>query len=118
MKLKDKSAIVTGAASGIGKEIAFTFAREGANVVIADLNKAASDAAAAEISARGGHAIGVAMDVCNEEAVNTGVAAAVATFGGATSLSAMPVSKSCIHLTSLRSPTGRECWLSTWTAPS
>ena len=37
MKLKDKVAIVTGAASGIGKEIAFTFAREGATVAIADL---------------------------------------------------------------------------------
>jgi hypothetical protein len=42
--LKDKSAIVTGAASGIGKEIALNFAREGAKVAIADLNKAASDA--------------------------------------------------------------------------
>jgi 3-hydroxybutyrate dehydrogenase len=82
MKLKDKSAIVTGAASGIGKEIALTFAREGAKVAIADLNKPASDAAAAEIGARGGHAIGIAMDVCNEEAVNTGVAATVAAFGG------------------------------------
>ena len=39
MKLKDKVAIVTGAASGIGKEIALVFAREGAKVVIADLNK-------------------------------------------------------------------------------
>jgi 3-hydroxybutyrate dehydrogenase len=82
MKLKDKSAIVTGAASGIGKEIALIFAREGAKVAIADLNKAASDATAAEITKRGGRAIGVAMDVCNEEAVNAGVAAVVAAFGG------------------------------------
>lgn len=50
MKLKGKSAIVTGAASGIGKEIALTFAREGAKVAIADLNKEAADATAAEIS--------------------------------------------------------------------
>ena len=82
MKLKDKSAIVTGAASGIGKEIALTFAREGAKVAIADLNKAASDAAAAEINARGGQSIGVAMDVCDEQAVNAGVAAVAAAFGG------------------------------------
>jgi 3-hydroxybutyrate dehydrogenase len=72
MKLKDKSAIVIGAASGIGKEIALTFAREGAKIAIADLNKAAADATAAEIASRGGQAIGVAMDVCNEEAVNAG----------------------------------------------
>ena len=38
MQLKDKIAVVTGAASGIGKEIALTYAREGAKVVIADLN--------------------------------------------------------------------------------
>ena len=82
MKLANKSAIVTGAASGIGKEIAFTFAREGASVAIADLNQAAADATAAEIRAAGGKAIGVAMDVCDEDAVNRGVAATVEAFGG------------------------------------
>jgi 3-hydroxybutyrate dehydrogenase len=82
MKLKDKSAIVTGAASGIGKEIALTFAREGAKVAIADLNKAAAEAAAAEIAKCGGQAIGVAMDVCSEDAVNAGVTAVVKAFGG------------------------------------
>jgi len=46
MKLKDKVCIVTGAASGIGKEIAMTYAREGGKVVIADLNKDAAQAAA------------------------------------------------------------------------
>ncbi len=51
MKLKDKSAIITGAASGIGKEIALVFAREGANVAIADLDKAAAEATANEIRA-------------------------------------------------------------------
>jgi 3-hydroxybutyrate dehydrogenase len=82
MKLKDKIAIVTGAASGIGKEIALTFAREGAKVAIADLDKGAADAAASEIEAAGGQAIGVAMDVTSEQAVNDGVAAVVAAFGG------------------------------------
>ncbi len=48
MRLKDKVAIVTGAASGIGKEIANIFVREGAKVVIADLNQDAADAAATE----------------------------------------------------------------------
>jgi 3-oxoacyl-[acyl-carrier protein] reductase len=82
MKLKDKCAIVTGAASGIGKEIAFTYAREGAKVAIADLNKAASEATANEIHRAGGQAIAVAMDVTDEQAVNSGVAAVVAAFGG------------------------------------
>jgi 3-hydroxybutyrate dehydrogenase len=51
MRLEDKIAIVTGAASGIGKEIARTFAREGAKVVIADLDLAAAEATAAELGA-------------------------------------------------------------------
>ena len=82
MKLENRSAIVTGAASGIGKEIALTFAREGASVAIADLNKAAADTVAEEIRRRNGKAIGVAMDVCSEEAVDAGVAATVTEFGG------------------------------------
>ncbi len=82
MKLKSKSAIVTGAASGLGNAIAMTFAREGASVAIADLNLDAANLAAAEIRAAGGQAIGIAMDVASEEAVDAGVAAAVAAFGG------------------------------------
>ena len=82
MRLKDKTAIVTGAASGIGKAIAQTYAREGAKVVIADLDKGAADAAAGEIRAAGGQALGIAMDVTSERAVNDGVAAVVAAFGG------------------------------------
>src|SRR6185503_9934101 len=82
MQLQGKSALVTGAASGIGKEIALTYAREGAKVAIADLNKQAADATAAGIKAAGGKAMGVAMDVANEEAVNAGVAAVAAAFGG------------------------------------
>ena len=82
MKLKDKTAIVTGAASGIGKSIAMRFAQEGAKVAIADLNKEAADAVAKEFRAAKGVAMGVAMDVSNEKAVNDGVAAVVAGFGG------------------------------------
>ncbi len=72
MRLKDKSAIITGAASGIGKDIAFGFAREGAKVAIADLKQEAADATAAEIRAAGGIAMGVTMDVADEQAVNDG----------------------------------------------
>src|SRR3989441_11913549 len=82
MKLKGKSAIVTGAASGIGKDIARIYAREGAKVAIADLNKAAAEATANEIRASGGEAMGIGMDVTDEKAVNEGGAAVVASFGG------------------------------------
>jgi 3-hydroxybutyrate dehydrogenase len=82
MKLKDKVAIVTGAASGIGKEIALVYAREGARVAIADVNQAAADATAAEIKGTGAKAMGVAMDVTDEAQVNAGVAAVVKAFGG------------------------------------
>ena len=82
MKLQDKCAIVTGAASGIGREIALTYAREGAKVAIADLNEQAAEATAKEIHRAGGQAIGVAMDVTDEQAVTSGVAAVAAAFGG------------------------------------
>ena len=81
MKLQGKTAIVTGAASGIGKAIALEFAREGANVAIADLNLTAANATAAEMVSAGHKALGVAMDVANEEAVESGVAAVVKAFG-------------------------------------
>jgi 3-hydroxybutyrate dehydrogenase len=82
MQLKDKIAFITGSASGIGKEIATVYAREGAKLVIADLNKAAADATAAELVATGAQATGVAVDVTNEEQVNAAVEQAVAAFGG------------------------------------
>ena len=81
MKLKGKTAIITGAASGIGKEIAIRFAQEGANVAIADLNQESAKTAAGEITSPGGTAIAVAMDVTNEQQVNDGIKAVVAAFG-------------------------------------
>jgi 3-hydroxybutyrate dehydrogenase len=79
MRLKDKVAIVTGAASGIGKQIAKTFVREGARVVIADLNQKAADATATELGGAG-KALGVAMDVTNEQQVEAGVARTIEQF--------------------------------------
>ena len=82
MKLENKIALVTGSASGIGKAIAQTFAEEGAKVVIADLNKEAAEATAAELRARGFAAMGVAMDVTDEAQVMAGVAEVVNAWGG------------------------------------
>ena len=82
MKLKDRTAIVTGAASGIGKAIASLYAREGAAVAIADLDKKAAEATARELQTAGGRAMAVAMDVTRESDVNAGVAAVVGAFGG------------------------------------
>lgn len=81
MRLKDKVAVVTGAASGIGKEIARTFVVEGAKVVIADLNQKGADVTAAELNGAGKNAIGVAMDVTNEAQVEAGMAKTIETFG-------------------------------------
>ncbi len=81
MRLKDKVAVVTGAASGIGKEIARTYAREGAKIVIADLDPAGAKATAAELGGAERRATGVAMDVTNEAQVDAGMAAAVEAFG-------------------------------------
>ena len=82
MKLQDKIAIVTGSAAGIGKEIALTYAREGAKVVIADMNKEAAEATAQELRGTGAQAMSVAMDVTDEDQVNAGVAEVVKAWGG------------------------------------
>lgn len=82
MKLQDRICIVTGAASGIGKAIALRFASEGGKVVIADLNLAAAQSVADEIKDTGGSAMAVAMDVTDEQQVQTAVSDVVAAWGG------------------------------------
>jgi 3-hydroxybutyrate dehydrogenase len=81
MRLLGKVAVVTGAASGIGKEIARAFRREGAKVVIADLDRAGAEAAAEELGGKDKDAIGIAMDVTSEPEVEAGMAKAVSAFG-------------------------------------
>ena len=80
MQLENKVAVVTGAASGIGKEIATLFVREGAKVVIADLNQKGADAVATEL---GGpkRAIGVAADVTDEAQTEACIARTIEAFG-------------------------------------
>jgi 3-hydroxybutyrate dehydrogenase len=79
--LAHKVAIVTGAASGIGKKIAELFAAHGATVVIADLSFAKAKVAAQEIIARDQKAIPLEMDVSNEQAVNQGIETIVKSCG-------------------------------------
>ncbi|MGI4877305.1 MAG: 3-hydroxybutyrate dehydrogenase [Janthinobacterium lividum] len=82
MMLTDKVAVITGAASGIGKDIAKVYLAAGAKVAIADLNIDAANATALEFDPTGERAMGVAMDVTQEGKVDAGIAAVVARFGG------------------------------------
>jgi len=80
-RLDGKAALVTGAASGIGRAIAEAFASAGCAVVVADLNGPGAAGAAAAITAAGGRAISVVMDVTDEPQVEAGFDACTAAFG-------------------------------------
>lgn len=73
--LKDKTVVVTGGASGIGKAVVTRLGEEGAKVAILDLNAEGADAVAAEINAAGGTARGYAADITDYDAVETAIAA-------------------------------------------
>ena len=81
MLLKDKVAVITGAASGIGKEIAFEYAKVGARVVIADLSLDSASATANAIVQAGGVAMGIAMNVTDEGQVDKGIDDVVRAYG-------------------------------------
>jgi NAD(P)-dependent dehydrogenase (short-subunit alcohol dehydrogenase family) len=81
MRLKDKVAVITGAAAGIGRACALRFAREGARVVVADVNAEAGEATAAEIGKAGGETVFAACDVGEKAQVDALMARAVETYG-------------------------------------
>lgn len=81
MRLANKVAIVTGGGSGFGEGIAHTFAREGANVVVADLREEAAERVAAAIRDAGGRARAVRADVSREADTEAMREAALAVFG-------------------------------------
>ena len=66
-RLENKVAIITGAASGMGKAMALLFANEGAKVIVSDINQSGVDAVAKEIEASGGTALGIVANVGHEE---------------------------------------------------
>lgn len=79
--LENKVAIITGASSGIGRAAAGIYAREGARLVLADINAEGGEAVGAEIRAAGGEAIFVATDVSKEADITAMVSAALSQYG-------------------------------------
>jgi 3(or 17)beta-hydroxysteroid dehydrogenase len=81
MRLKNKVALITGAASGMGESAARIFADEGASVMLADILETEGTAVAEAIRASGGDASFVALDVSNEEQWRSGIDASVGRYG-------------------------------------
>jgi len=81
MRLKNKTALITGASSGIGRETALLFAREGAQLIIADINENGGEETAALVRAEGGEAYFIKTDVSSAKDNEAMVALAEEKFG-------------------------------------
>ena len=81
MRLKDKTALVTGAASGNGRAIATLFAQEGAKVVLADINKEGVEQVTADLQQKGCEVLSVVIDVTKESDIERMVSTAISAFG-------------------------------------
>jgi len=81
MRLENKVALITGAGSGIGRESALLFAREGARVVVVDVNDKAGEAVAAEIREAGGQAVYAHADISKSSEAEGMIRAAETSFG-------------------------------------
>lgn len=79
--LPDKSILITGGGSGIGRATAFVCAQQGARLLLADLNLAGAEETAARIRDQGGQAIAAQVDVCDAAQVDAMVSQAVAAYG-------------------------------------
>jgi NAD(P)-dependent dehydrogenase (short-subunit alcohol dehydrogenase family) len=80
-RLAGKTALITGAGSGIGKAMAVLFGREGANVMASDINEESASAVAAQIEDSGGEARSIRTDTSNQEDVQAAIAATVEAWG-------------------------------------
>lgn len=81
MKLLNKVALITGCASGMGKAQALLFAKEGANIIAADINTEGNDKTVAEINGSGGNAISVVVDLRKKSSIEAAVSQGLEHFG-------------------------------------